>query len=140
MEIPKHIDELEYRIIGVCFDVHSELGPGFPEDYYQKALEYEFKKREIIFESQKPIQVLYYDIEVGINFLDFLINRELILEIKSASALTDVHKFQVIKYLASSVYNYALLVNFGQEKLKYEKLIPPLKIQKFKILKKFTVN
>ena len=135
MEIPKHIDELEYRIIGICFEVHSGLGPGFPEDYYQKALEYEFKQQKVAYEPQKPIQVIYKDIQVGLNFLDFLIEDELILEIKSVNFLDNIHKFQVIKYLASSDYNFALLVNFGQDKLKYEKLIPPVKIQKHKNLK-----
>ncbi|NQS99323.1 MAG: GxxExxY protein [candidate division Zixibacteria bacterium] len=135
MEIPKHIDELEYRIIGICFDVHSELGPGFPEEYYQKSLEYEFTKRGIAFEPQKPIQVFYKEIQVGLNYLDFLVEEQLILEIKSVRALDNVHKFQVIKYLASSSYNFALLVNFGQDKMRYEKLIPPAKIQNFKNIK-----
>ena len=132
MEIPKHIDELEYRIIGVCFEIHSNLGPGFPEEYYQKALEYEFSNSGIVFEPQKPIQVFYKDIQVGLNFLDFLIEDELILEIKSVSMLDNVHRFQVHKYLASSKYYFALLVNFGQDKLLFEKLIPSVKIQNFK--------
>jgi len=135
MDIPKHIDELEYRIIGICFEVHSNLGPGFPEEYYQKALEYEFTNCSIAFEPQKSIQVLYKEIQVGLNYLDFLIEEQLILEIKSVNFIDNVHKFQVIKYLASSTYNYALLVNFGQDKLKFEKLIPPVKIQNFKNLK-----
>ena len=135
MDIPKHIDELEYRIIGICFDVHSNLGPGFPEEYYQKALEYEFTNCGIVFEPQKPIQVFYKEIQVGLNYLDFLIEEQLILEIKSVNLIDNVHKFQVIKYLASSTYDYALLVNFGQDKLKFEKLIPPVKIQNFKNLK-----
>ncbi|MBC8277485.1 MAG: GxxExxY protein [FCB group bacterium] len=132
MNIPKHIDELEYKVIGICYDIHNDLGPGFPEEYYQKALEYEFTARSVAFEPQKPIQVFYKDIQVGLNYLDFVIEDELILEIKSAKFLDNIHRFQVFKYFAASDYNFALLVNFGQEKMKYEKLIPPVKIQKVK--------
>ena len=47
MELSKEINDLTYSIIGICMDVHKELGPGFPEEYYQKALEFEFQQRMI---------------------------------------------------------------------------------------------
>ncbi|MBL7191317.1 GxxExxY protein, partial [bacterium] len=50
MEIPEEINKLTYRIIGICMEVHNNLGPGFPEEYYQKALEYEFETQKISFE------------------------------------------------------------------------------------------
>jgi GxxExxY protein len=55
MEIPKELNDLTYKVIGICMDTHREMGPGFPEEYYQKALEYEFARHEISFEPQKPI-------------------------------------------------------------------------------------
>lgn len=109
--------------------VHSGLGPGFPEEYYQKALEYEFNKNKINFTSQKSAEVFYEELSVGLNYFDFLIEDILILEIKSVAALTDVHRSQVIKYFASSEYPVALLVNFGEAKLKFETMTPPEKIQ-----------
>ena len=57
MNIPDHINKLTHRIIGVCMEVHNELGPGFPEEYYQKALELEFSYQALSYEPQKPVQV-----------------------------------------------------------------------------------
>jgi GxxExxY protein len=58
MNIPKKIDELCFRITGLCMKVHRELGPRYPEEYYQKALEYEFTKNQIPFEPQKAVEVI----------------------------------------------------------------------------------
>ena len=132
MQVPDSINNLTFRIIGLCMEVHRTLGPGFPEEYYQKALEYEFAKNDIVFEPQKVLIVNYKEIQVGVNYLDFLIEDALILEIKSVSDLNNVHKYQVIKYLAASDYKIALLVNFGRESLEHERLLPPKKIHQKK--------
>ena len=132
MELPKEINELTYKVIGVCMDVHRELGPGFPEEYYQKALELEFVTQGIICEAQKPLPMLYKETQVGMNFLDFEIDEKLILEIKSVHQLTNVHMFQVLKYLSVSNFDVALLVNFGKEKLEYRRILPTSKWQEFK--------
>ena len=110
-------------------DVHNELGPGFPEEYYQKALEIEFEYKKVPFEPQKAVQVLYRGTQVGLRYLDFVVDEKVILEIKSVNRLDNVHKFQVIKYLTATEYNIALLINFGQTKLQIERLLPPMKIQ-----------
>ena len=130
IEVTPKLNDLCYKIRGICMKVHTGLGPGFPEDYYQKALEYEFEKDRITFEPQKAIQVMYEEIQIGLNYLDFVIDDILILEIKSSNELNNVHRFQVIKYLAASVYPIALLVNFGKDKLEHERILPPVKIQK----------
>jgi GxxExxY protein len=128
MEISKELNDLTYSLVGI--------GPGFPEEYYQKALEYELRKNNIIFESQKPIQVFYEEIQVGINYLDLVVDEKIIIEIKSVKFLDNVHRFQVLKYLAATDYQIALLINFGQESLKYERIIPTKKLQKFRESKK----
>ena len=132
MDLSKEITDLTYQVIGVCMDVHRELGPGFPEEYYQRALEFEFKERSMAFEPQKPLSMLYKDQKIGINYLDFEIDKRLILEIKSVNKLTEVHLFQVIKYLTVSGLDVALLVNFGNAKLEYKRIRPPGKWQEFK--------
>ncbi len=127
--IDEEINRLTYKVIGICIDILKEMGPGFPEEYYQKALEYEFNRNSMVNTPQKAIPMFYKDMEVGTNFLDFLVEDKLIVEIKSVSSLNDVHRSQVIKYFACSDYNIALLVNFGRAKLEHERMIPPKKIQ-----------
>ena len=76
--------------------------------------------------------VLYEDIQVGLNYLDFVVDETVIVEIKSVRALDDIHRFQVMKYFAATEYPIGLLINFGQSKLQYERLLPPKKIQERK--------
>ena len=132
MEISKEINDLTYKVIGTCMDVHRILGPGFPEEYYQKALELELNFHGIIFEAQKPLPMVYKETQIGMSYLDFEIEEKLILEIKSVNQLNNVHMFQVLKYLAASNLEVALLVNFGKDKLGYQRLLPTSKWQKFK--------
>lgn len=101
-KITKESEELCYKIIGICMNIHREVGPGFPETYYQRALEIEFADGDIPFVSQSPVPMLYKDIQIGVNYLDFLIDKKIILEIKSANLLTNVHMSQVLKYLNSN--------------------------------------
>lgn len=132
MEIDQPTNDLTYKIIGICMDVHREIGPGFPEKYYQRALELEFARTQTSAEPQKPVPMLYKGMQVGINYLDFEIDGKLILEIKSRNELTDVHLFQVLKYLGVTNLDVALLVNFGRSKLEYKRILPPRKWQEFK--------
>ena len=52
-------DEITYKVIGICMEVHRELGPGFPEEYYQRALEYEFTQRRLPSQPQAPLPMVY---------------------------------------------------------------------------------
>ena len=72
VQISQEIQEHCYRIIGICMQIHSEVGPGFPEEYYQKALEIELSEHNITFEPQHPVSVLYKEYQLGLNYLDFL--------------------------------------------------------------------
>ncbi len=132
MIIPERINQLTYRIIGACMNVHTGVGPGFPEDYYQRALEYEFNILKIAFTAQRDVAVLYKGQQIGISYLDFVVEESVILEIKSVRKLDEIHKAQVIKYLAATDYPIALLVNFGQASLQTERILPPKKIQEWK--------
>jgi GxxExxY protein len=109
--------------------VHRELGPGFPEEYYQRALEHEFGEAKLQYEAQKPIRVSYKNIPVGLSYFDFLIQGELVLEIKSCSRLDDVHLAQVLRYLAAANLDVGLLVNFGESSLKFKNILLPVKLQ-----------
>ena len=132
VELTDAINALCYRINGVCMRIHSEVGPGFPEEYYQKALEYAFAEEHIPFEAQHPVPIMYRDIQLGMNYLDFLIDEKIILEIKSANLLTNIHMFQTLKYIGYTGLDIALLINFGKEKLEYKRVLATQKMLKFR--------
>ena len=116
--------EESYLIIGKCFEVHNNLGPGFLEIVYKDALEYEFKKSGIPFEREKEYIVNYKNIILSHKFFaDFVVFEKIILEIKAVSHLTDEFTAQAINYLKVSGNKLALLVNFGELKLKYKRIV-----------------
>ena len=108
--------------------VHSTLGPGHPEEIYQKALECELQANKIPFESQKAVSILYKGSQVGLRYLDFLVDDNVIVEIKSVNQLDMSHEWQVLSYFAATPYEVALLINFGKPKLEYKRMLPSKKI------------
>jgi GxxExxY protein len=113
-----------YKVIGICMEVHKVLGKGFSEIVYKDALEYEFQKNEIEFNREKEFKVVYKDVVLPHNyFADFIVYNKIILEIKAVESLTSSHKKQCINYLAASKLRIALLINFGEDSLKYERVI-----------------
>jgi GxxExxY protein len=116
--------EESYDIIGKCMEVHNNLGPGFLEIVYKDALEYEFRKTEIPFEREKEYEVNYKDIVLPHKFYaDFVVHDKIILEVKGVSAIADEFIAQSINYLKVSGNKLALLVNFGELKLNYKRLV-----------------
>jgi GxxExxY protein len=120
--------DLTYKIIGAAMTVHSTLGPGHPEEIYQKALECEFQYSKIPFESQKSVSILYKGTQVGLRYLDFLVDEKVMVEIKSVNQLELLHEWQVLSYFAATSYEVALLINFGKPKLEYKRMLPSKKI------------
>ncbi len=113
-----------YQIIGKCMEVHNNLGPGFLEIVYKDALEYEFNQAGIPFEREVEYEVNYKDIVLPHKFFaDFVVFEKIILEIKGVSGLADEHIAQTINYLKVSGNKLGLLVNFGELKLKYKRLV-----------------
>ncbi len=127
--------DLTYQILGAAMRVHSVLGCGHPEEIYQKALEEEFRISKIPYEPQKAVTILYKDIQVGLRYLDFVMDDKIILEIKSVNNLNSEHEFQVLSYFAATSYLVALLINFGKSKLEYKRLLPSKKILENRVKK-----
>jgi GxxExxY protein len=119
----EEIDILSNRIIGLAINVHKQLGPGFVEKIYEKALSYEFKKHGITFIQQKVIRVKYEGIELGNQRIDFLIEGEVILEIKSASQIIEIYQDQILSYLKTSDKKLGLILNFGKKRLDIKRIV-----------------
>ncbi|RAJ14626.1 GxxExxY protein [Olleya aquimaris] len=113
-----------YKIIGICMEVHRELGKGFSEMVYGDALEIEFIDNNIKYSRETK-----YDITYKGNLLphkykaDFIIDDKIVLEIKAISTLTDSHVKQTLNYLAVSKLKLGLLINFGEDSLKYKRIV-----------------
>ena len=116
--------EDSYEIIGSCFEVHNNLGPGFLKIVYKDALEYELKNAGITFEREKMYEVTYKGIILQHKFYaDFVVNDNITLEIKGSAGITDENMAQAINYLKVSQNKLALILNFGELKLKYKRVV-----------------
>lgn len=119
-----YLREEVYKIIGLCMEVHKILGKGHSEVVYKDALEYEFRLHHIPFEREKEYKISYKDIILPRKYnADFVVFDEIIFEAKAISQLTISDTKQTLNYLASSKNKLGLLVNFGEDSLKYKRVI-----------------
>jgi len=113
-----------YSIVGKCMDVHNHLGAGFLEIVYKDALEHEFRKAGIPYEREKMYEVHYDNITLPHKFhADFVVYDKIILEVKAVASMPKEYTAQAINYLKVSQNKLALLVNFGQLKLDYKRIV-----------------
>ena len=116
--------EESFIIIGKCFEVQNNLGPGFLEIVYKDALEYEFKKAGIPYEREKEYIVNYKEIRLPHKFYaDFVVYDKIILEVKAVSGIADEFVAMAINYLKVSENKLALIANFGELKLNYKRIV-----------------
>jgi GxxExxY protein len=119
-----YLKEEAYTIIGLCMEVHKILGKGHSEKVYGDALEYEFRKNKIPYSRETQFNIEYKDIILPTYyFSDFLVYNEIILEIKAIQELSSSEIKQTLNYLAASQNRLGLLVNFGEDSLKYKRII-----------------
>lgn len=116
--------EESYQIIGICMEIHNYLGHGFSEIVYKDALEIEFRKAGIFYERKKEYEVVYKEIVLPHKFYaDFVINEKIILEIKGKNQIAETDLAQAINYLKVSDNKLAIIVNFGESKLNYKRIV-----------------
>ena len=112
-------NQLSHSIIGAAIDIHRCLGPGLLEAVYEECLAKELTIREIPFERQKPIPLVYKDLKLECGYrLDFLVDRRIVLELKSIEALAPIHDSIMLTYLRLSGAHLGLLINFNVPILK----------------------
>ena len=116
--------EESYKIMGACFNVYKEMGPGFSEAVYQECLEIEFEYQNIPYESQKQLRLSYREKVLKKTFSpDFVCYDKIIVEIKAVFNLTNGDKAQIFNYLRVSKFKLGILVNFGHYPgLEYERI------------------
>lgn len=116
-------EELTGKIINACMEIHNELGNGFLEPVYQEALEEDFKIQGIPYVREKLLPVMYKGKQLKKEYYaDFVCYDDIIVELKAVSVLSKPHKAQVLNYLNAANKEIGLLINFGETKLKWERI------------------
>jgi GxxExxY protein len=108
-------DNLTEKIIGAAIEVHRILGPGLLESIYEEALCYEFDLRGINYDRQIEIDMDYKGHALKGQRLDLLVEKEVIVEVKSVRSLPDIALAQTLSYLKAAKLKRALLINFGEK-------------------------
>ena len=116
------INKLTHRIIGCAMEVHNQMGNGFQEVVYQRALSIELNLNDIAHQRELEMPLEYKGYPVGTRRVDFFVEEHVMVEIKAIEKLEGSHKAQAINYCEA--YNIAdgLLINFGAERLHYHRL------------------
>jgi GxxExxY protein len=117
--------EESFKIMGACFEVYNDKGPGFLEAVYQECLSIEFELRNVPVLPQAELRLTYKGRELTKMYQpDFLCFDTIILEIKACSSISDEHRAQVHNYLKATNRRLGILVNFGSRaKLQYERIV-----------------
>jgi GxxExxY protein len=112
-------NELAKRFLDIAFKVHTALGPGLLESAYESILCYELEKNNIPFEKQIEVPINYDNRMFSNAFrADLILNKKVIIELKSVESLNDIHKKQLLTYLKLTGLKLGLLINFNEKSLK----------------------
>ena len=114
--------EITETILGCCFEVMRELGPGFQERIYKNALLMAMKQRGLQVEVEQPFEVVFRDKVIGRYSADLAVGKTVIVELKCCECLIREHQAQLFNYLKVSKYPIGLLINFQHRKLEYKRL------------------
>ena len=114
-------EDITKKILASCFQVSNELGIGFLESVYEKALMIVLSEEGLKAKNQLPLKVNYRGQIIGEFFADIIVEDKIIIELKSAKALTVEHQAQLLNYLKVTGLPVGLLVNFGTTKLEYRR-------------------
>ncbi|MCW9707751.1 GxxExxY protein [Fodinibius salsisoli] len=113
------LNDITHNVIKAAIEVHKQLGPGLLESAYQQCLAYEINESGLLVEEQVPVPVIYKKIHLEHGYrLDLLIDKKVVVELKTVETLTDVHTAQLLTYLRLGNYKVGLLINFDVNLLK----------------------
>jgi len=116
----KH-DEITHKIIGAAYNVYKQLGFGFLESVYKKAMIIEVNKYDLYVEEEKPLKVYYDKSVVGEFYADLYVENQIIVELKSVQRLVKGHEVQLVNYLNALNKESGLLINFGPSQVEVKR-------------------
>jgi len=113
------MNDLTREIIGAAIEVHRSLGPGLLESAYEECLCHELKLREVHFDRQKPLPLMFKGVTLDCGYrLDLLVSNSAVVEVKAVEELLPIHEAQLLTYLKLGGWNLGLLINFNVRVLK----------------------
>jgi GxxExxY protein len=115
--------DLSYQIMGAIFEVHKELGPGFLESVYEKALLLELTSRGMKVEVEKAFDLTYKEKKVGTHRLDLIVEDKIVVELKTIERFAPHHTAQLLSYLKASGHRLGILVNFSRAKVESRRVV-----------------
>lgn len=116
-------EELTGRIIGAAIAVHKALGPGFVESFYENALVIELRHRDIVFQRQLLVPVIYRGAEVGMHRLDLLVDGKIVVELKAVKQIPDIAFSITRSYLRAVNSDHGLILNFAKTALEVKRVM-----------------
>ncbi|NER52331.1 MAG: GxxExxY protein [Symploca sp. SIO1A3] len=119
------LDEITYKVIGCGMKVHNTLGNGFQEVIYQRCLAIELDRAKLSFGREIKQNIFYEGIQVGTRRADFVVENQIIVELKAVINLENVHLAQAKNYVIAYNFPIGLLINFGSTSLQYKKIFNP---------------
>jgi GxxExxY protein len=118
-------NKLTYQIIGAAMKVHNQLGTGYREDVYQRALWTELVQQGIEVKAEFPVEVMYDDSRVGLFYLDLFVEETVVVELKVSTRLIGNNALgQILNYMKATQSPVGLLINFGRQRLDYHRVFP----------------
>lgn len=115
-------EEITGKVIGCAMKVHSQLGNGFQEFIYQRALAMEFRKEGLEFEREMEMDIFYDNEVIGARRVDFFVEGRIMVELKAVIEMVDAHLAQAKNYLEAYNIEIGLLINFGAPSLQFRRL------------------
>jgi GxxExxY protein len=113
-----------FQIVGLCMEVHRQLGMGFREVIYKDALEIEFRENNLPYQREKLYKIEYKGIILPHKYkADFIVFDQIVLEVKSTSLIVDSFVAQTINYLKASGLKLGMIVNFGEKSLNFKRVV-----------------
>lgn len=119
------LDQITYKINGCAMKVHRTLGNGFQEVIYQRCLAIELERMGLSFTREQEHEIFYEEIYVGTRRADFVVEDQVIVELKALINLEDVHLAQAKNYVVAYDKPIGLLINFGARSLQFKKIFNP---------------
>lgn len=117
----KH-EDLTRKIIGCAMEVHKQLGNGFQEVIYQRAMAIEMQIQGLEYSREHEMQIQYKSHEIGTRRVDFFVENVIMVELKTIINLEDVHLVQAMNYVEAYNLEIGLLVNFGSKSLQFKRV------------------